>query len=222
MRFASLAGSLMVLFSSAALAAEGDHLVVTGNGVNVRARPEAGAPVLLQVHRDVPAVEMAREGAWVEVRLPSQDTSGWIHSSLLNPVNGAGPPATAATPAPAAGPAPEPAAGPAPALPKSADAHLAAVDSADALARFRDSVTYLNNRAVAAAGVDLFTGVKASGEGSVQVTATDAWTTVPQSGQESFMRTLFDRWLAAAGGTEPLRVQVVDPKGQVLMEKAGP
>ncbi len=126
---------------------------------------------------------------------------------------------------PAAGPAPaapEPAAGPAPAPPPSAGSQLAAVDGNDALARFRDSVTYLNNRAVSAAGVDLFTGVKPAGDGVVRVTATDAWTSVPEAGKESFMRTLFDRWLAAAGGTEPLRVEIVDRAGDVLMEKSGP
>jgi Bacterial SH3 domain len=232
MRFASLAGSLMVLLGSAALAAEGDHLVVTGDGVNVRARPESRAPILLQVYHDDPAVELAREGDWVEVRLPNRDAKGWIHGSLLSAANGANQPAPGAAagpvatePAPAAGPAPappEPAAGPAPSAPSSAGSQLAAVDSTDALARFRDSVTYLNNRAVSAAGVDLFTGVKPAGDGVVQVTATDAWTSVPEGGKESFMRTLFDRWLAAAGGTEPLRVEIVDRTGQVLMEKSGP
>jgi Bacterial SH3 domain len=226
MRFASLAGSLMVLLSSAALAAEGDQLVVTGNGVNVRAGPRAGAPVLLQVNRNDPAVELGREGEWVEVRLPARDTKGWIHGSLLSvrqPASAAA--ASQAPPAPAAEPAPAPpatAAAPAPSPAGPTGSQLAAVDSSDALARFRDSVAYLNNRAVAAAGVDLFTGVKPAGDGVVQVTATDAWTSVPEGGKESFMRTLFDRWLAAAGGTQALRVEVVDRTGEVLREKSGP
>jgi len=217
MRFASLAGGLVVVLSSAALAASGDHLVVTGNGVNVRARPATDAPILLQVYRSDPAVELGRKGDWVEVRLPTRDAEGWIHDSLLSAAAGAGQPA----PNPGAAAAPGPA-GPAPAPSGSSGPQLAALDGADALAHFRDSVTYLNNRAVAAAGVDLFTGVKAAGDGVVAVTATDAWNHVPADGQDSFLRTLFDRWLAAAGGNQPLRVEVVDQSGHVLKEKSGP
>ena len=219
MRFASLAGSLMVVLSTAALGAQGDHLIVTGNGVNVRAEPELGARILLQVYRNDLALEVGREGDWVEVRLPDRDIRGWIHGSLLSVVNRAG------HPEPAAGPTalePAPAAGRAPAADEPGRAQLAAVDSGDPLIRFRDSVTYLNNRAVAAAGIDLFTDVKPAGDGVVQVTATDAWNSVPRSGQDSFMRTLFDRWSSAAGSAQPLKVQVVDRGGQVLNEKAEP
>ena len=92
MRFASLAGGLLVVLGGIAHAAEGDHLVVTGEGVNVRAQPQAGAPILLQVHRPEPAVEVAREGDWVRVQLPERDTVGWIHSSLLAAAEGALPP----------------------------------------------------------------------------------------------------------------------------------
>jgi Bacterial SH3 domain len=251
MRLASLACSLVVLLSGAALAAQGDALVVTGNGVNVRLGPERNAKVVLQVYRNDPAVELGREGDWVEVRLPNRDATGWIHASLVALAGSAArPEATAPVPLPPPAPAavaaaptepvtaPEPAPEPAPPpppppsaptaaapAPEQGGSQLAAVngaDGADALARFRDSVTYLNNRAVAAAGIDLFTGVAGGGDGVVQVTATDAWANVPRSGKESFMRTLYDRWLAAAGGTEPLRVQVVDRTGQVLMEKSGP
>jgi pyruvate/2-oxoglutarate dehydrogenase complex dihydrolipoamide acyltransferase (E2) component len=227
MRFASLAGSLLVVLSTAALGAQGDHLVVTGNGVNVRAEPQAGAPVLLQVYRDDLAVEVGREGDWVEVRLPERSARGWIHGSLLSVVDGAGEPEAAAAtdPAPPAAAPPAaapPAAAPAPAAPETGRPQLAAVDGGDALTRFRDSVTYLNNRAVAAARIDLFTGVKSAGDGVVQVTATDAWKNVPRGGQDSFMRTLFDRWSAAAGGVQPLKVQVVDRSGQVLREKSEP
>ncbi len=248
MRFASLAGSLVVLLSGAAVAAQGDSLVVTGNGVNVRLRPEPNAKVLLQVYRNDPAVELGREGNWVQVRLPDRDATGWIHASLVT-VAGSAAPAAAATAAPLPPPAPAvattspgPATSPAPAVapppqqPSAANggqapelkpggSQVAAVEptgGADALTRFRDSVTYLNNRALAAAGVDLFTGVQPAGEGVVQVTATDAWTTVPADGQQSFMNTLFDRWLAAAGAGHPLSVQVVDRTGHVLKEKSGP
>jgi hypothetical protein len=225
MRVASLAGSMMLMLVSPALAANGDHWVVTGDGVNVRARGEAGAPVLLQVNHNAAAVELGRKGDWVEVRLPDRDAEGWIHDSLLSAV--AGPSRPAAEEAGGAGPAaPAPAAAPPAATPpapsEGPDQQLAAVESGGALARFRDSVTYLNNRAVAAAGIDLFTGVKEAGDGAVQVTATEAWKNVPESGQDSFMRTLLDRWSAAAGTARPLRVQVVDQAGHVLKEKSSP
>ena len=260
MRFASLAGSLVVLLSGAALAAQGDSLVVTGNGVNVRVAPKSNAKILFQLYRNDPAVEVAREGNWVEVQLPDRGATGWIHASLVTVAGSAAPPAPAAAePVPPAAPpaaaepvpppappavataSPEPATEPAPATPpppqepaatanghapelKPGGSQLVAVEhpaGTDALARFRDSVTYLNNRAVAAAGVDLFTGVKAAGDGVVQVTATDAWRTVPVGGQQSFMNTLFDRWLAAAGAGQPLSVQIVDGRGRVLKEKSG-
>jgi hypothetical protein len=215
MRFASLAAGLMITFS-AALGAAGDHLIVTGNGVNVRVRPEAGAPVLLQVNRDAPALELDHRGDWVEVRLPDRNATGWIHQSLLSAANGASQPAArSAASLPAA-----PVTGSTSSQP--ARPELAAADGGEALAHFRDSVTYLNNRAVAAAGVNLFTGVKETGDGAVQVTATDAWKSVPEGGQDSFMRTLFDRWSAAAGSAQALRVQVVDQAGHVLKETSGP
>ncbi len=259
MRLASLAGTLVILLSGAALAAQGDSLVVTGNGVNLRVEPRSNAKVLLQLYRNDPAVELERQGSWVEVRLPDRDATGWIHASLVTTAGNAAPPA-AATAEPAPPPAPPPVAtvepppppvataspgratGPAPAAaspppeqaagangrapgPKPGGPQVAALEGAagtDALARFRDSVTYLNNRAVAAAGVELFTGVKPAGAGVVQVTATDAWTSVPADGQQSFMNTLFDRWLAASGAGQPLSVQVVDRSGRVLREKSGP
>src|SRR5512132_2886152 len=182
MRLASLTASLTVTLSSFALAANGDHWLVTGNGVNVRARPDAGAPVLFQVSRNAVALEVGRNGEWVEVRLPDRHAEGWVHSSLLSAGAGPSEPAAAAAAdakatSPAAPPsAPDQRAGP----------QLAATDNGDALARFRDTVTYLNNRAVAAAGIDLFTGVKQAGDHAVQVTATDAWKSVPEGGQDSF------------------------------------
>jgi len=90
------------------------------------------------------------------------------------------------------------------------------------LAQFRESVTYLNSRAVAVGGVDLFTGVEPLGGGTVQVATTDAWTTVPPAGQESYVNTLVDRWAAARGGEGAARVQIVDPSGSVVMERTRP
>ncbi|MCC2662931.1 MAG: Bacterial domain [Geminicoccaceae bacterium] len=248
MRFVNLAGSAMMLFGSVALAAEGDPLRVSGDGVNVRARPESGAPILRQVNREEPVIELGRAGDWFEVRLPDRDTRGWIHGSLLTTVEGQPVAAAAATP-PAAPVAPSPAPQVAPrAVPEVAAAPPAPVATApqggasagqdqpgaapmaaagdaataDALTRFRATVTQLNDRAVAAAGVDLFTGAEAAGDGTVQVTATEAWGVVPEGGQQSFMNTLFGRWQEAAGPGRRLRLQIVDESGQVLSERSGP
>ena len=91
-----------------------------------------------------------------------------------------------------------------------------------ALAQFREIVSRLNDRALAAAGVDLFTDVKAAADGAVQVTATDAWKVVPEGGQQSYMNALLGHWLATTGGGRPARLQVVDQTGRVLREQSGP
>ena len=224
MRFASLVSGLMMMLGGVALAAEGDALTVSGKGVNVRARPETGAPILRQVNQGEPAIELQRQGEWVQVRLPDRDTTGWIHRSLVTTEGGR---PAAAAPAPAAAPAAP--SRPAPAAAATAGAgetqpggpKVAAVGS-DAVARFRKSVTELNDRAVAAAGVDLFIDVAAVGDGAVQVTATDAWNVVPEGGKQSFMNALLGRWFQAAGSGQPVRVEVVDEAGQVLREQSGP
>ena len=250
MRLASLAGGLLVALGGIAHAAEGDDLVVTGDGVNVRAQPQSGAPVLLQVHRPEPAVEVAREGEWVRVRLPAHDTVGWIHGSLLAAAEGAPPGAdgdpTAAPPAAvqaaetAASGAANATAPPAPDRPAETTAsggvdgaavepaqpggpQVAAVGAptTDALARFRASVDSLNNRALAAAGVSLFADVRMAGEDIAQVIATEAWDTVPEGGRQSYLNVLHDRWLDTVGS--PLAsLQVVDQSGRVLSERAAP
>ena len=229
MRFATLASGLLVLLGGIAQAAEGDGLVVTGEGVNVRAGPQSGAQVLLQVHRAEPAVEVAREGDWVRVRLPGRDTVGWIHGSLLAAAEGAPlrPSDSAAQAAPATGeqPATAPggaADGAAAGTAQDGGAQLAAGSAvAGALERFRASVDHLNTRALAAAGVDLFTDVRLAGEGVAQITATDAWGVVPESGRQSYLNALYDRWLAT-GGSPLARLQIVDESGRVLSERSGP
>jgi uncharacterized protein YgiM (DUF1202 family) len=105
-----------------------------------------------------------------------------------------------------AGGAPTPAAGP-----------VEAADAAE-LARFRDSVDYLNSRSSSIAGVDLFGDVETAGEGVVRVGATDAWASVPPGSQQSYANTLVDRWAAARGYSGPATVQIVGPDGKVLLE----
>jgi hypothetical protein len=200
MRLGILALAGLVLSGGTAWAADGDTLVVTGSRVNVRAGPGTHAEVMTQVVRDQQVVERGREGEWVMVEILGGGVEGWgwIYGSLLEPA-----PATATTVA-----APEPAAGP-------SAGDLAGVR------QFRASVDYLNKRALQVAGVDLFTGVEPAGGGAVRVSTTDAWGTMPPAGQRSYLNTLVDRWMAAKG-SPPASVQIVDPNGNVIMEKAGP
>jgi Bacterial SH3 domain len=270
-----------------ALAATGDTLIVTGDGVNVRYGPSADAKVRMRVYHDQLVTELQRDGDWVRAEIAGSDgASGWIHASLLAvpsadqlarararasqpprsglpEVKPPTPPAAAnpamiepAPSAPTTPPAPtkpltngastaEPAAAvPSAALPGAAPSPITGVvavapptpepsavapatgpaDAADAadLARFRDSVDYLNSRSTSVAGADLFDGVQAVGDGVVQVGATDAWSSIPPAGQQSYANTLLDRWAAARGYTGPVAVQIVDPDGKVLLESKKP
>jgi uncharacterized protein YraI len=200
MRLGSLAFAALVLSGGTAWAASGDTLVVTGSRVNVRAGPGTDTQVTTQVSRDQQVIERDRQGEWLRVEIAgSAGAEGWIHSSLLAPAPGQT--TTIAAPDPAAGPS---------------AGDLAGVQ------QFRASVDYLNKRALQVAGVDLFTGVEAAGAGAVRVSTTDAWNTMPPAGQRSYLNTLVDRWMAAKGGSEPASVQIVDPSGNVVMEKTGP
>jgi len=257
-----------------AMAATGDSLIVTGDGVNVRYAPSTDAKVRMRVYHDQLVTELERQGDWVRVEIAGSDgASGWIHASLLavpsadqlararqratrppragvpeakppappraaNPVPPEpAPPATPPAPAkpmtngsasnqaPPAAPAVEPAtAGPETPEPGAVAPAAGPADAADAaeLARFRDSVDYLNSRSASVAGVDLFDGVEAVGNGVVQVGATDAWSSIPPASQQSYVNTLLDRWGAARGYKGPLAVQIVDSDGKVLLESKKP
>ncbi|MGH6896121.1 MAG: SH3 domain-containing protein [Geminicoccaceae bacterium] len=198
---ARVLGASMALLATAAVAAPGDALVVTGDVVNVRAGPGTDNPVLFHATRDQRVVELTRTGDWVQVQVPDEAADGWIHQSLLA-VTEPAPPAPAEAPGSAgAGSVPS---------------------GTDALALFRSNVTELNARAVAVAGVELFTGAEPADGGTVRVMVTDAWDLMPEAGQQSYTNALFHRWRAVAGGAEPLRVQVVDPSGTIVSERSGP
>ena len=224
MQLARLLGGVGVVLAGTALAAQGDALLVTGSNVNVRAGPSTEAGILARVGVDELAIERHRQGEWVEVELPGQDVLGWIHDSLLT---------AAPDQSQAEEPQPEDAAAEMVALdPVAPDAgpnDVAATDAADAeqsdgspLSRFRQEVEHFNDRAVAAAGVDLFTGVTSLGEGGVQVVTTEAWATMSQPGQQSYLNALFGRWQAAAGADQALRLEIIDSSGALMMEKSGP
>ena len=108
------------------------------------------------------------------------------------------------------------AAPPKPALPQVAV--VSGANDAAAIGLLKENVDYINASAMGAAGVTLFTGIRSLGDGVVQVTATDTWSTVPEAGKQSYMNSLFATWSAAAGGGPALRVEVVDPTGQVLRQ----
>jgi hypothetical protein len=212
-----------------ALAAPGDTLVVTGDDVNVRVGPSSNARVKMRVYQDQQVMELQRQGDWVRAEIGgSGGQDGWIHGSLLAPPDGervarppAAPPGSPAEGSMAAAPPTEPAGTSEPAAIEPAAAPSGDGDPPD-LERFRQSVDYLNSRALSVAGVGLFTTVETVGDGVVQVAATDAWSTIPPAGQQSYANTLLDRWAAARGHGGPISVQIVDPDGQVLLERTRP
>jgi hypothetical protein len=233
-QLASLAAGLAVLVAGAALAAQGDALLVTASGVNVRAGPSTEAGILVRVGVDERAIERRRQGQWVEVELPDQNVLGWIHDSLLaRAPDQAGPAFGEGGQAQGEQRQPPHAAGEVASLDEgTGGARATEIATTDAigteelddssLGRFRSDVAYFNERAVAAAGVDLFTGVAPLGDGGVQVVATEAWATMSQPGQQSYLNALFGRWQAAAGADQALRLEIVDPSGALMMEKSGP
>jgi hypothetical protein len=226
MQLARLVGGLAVLLAGAAFGAQGDALLVTGSNVNVRAGPSTEAGVLTRVGLDEPAIERRRQGEWVEVELPDQDVLGWIHNSLLASApdrsQGSRPEGESGNEIAALGPAAPDAGARAAAATDVAATAAADADEGSPLSRFRREVEYFNDRAVAVAGVDLFTDVAPLGEGGVQVVTTEAWATMPEPGQQSYMNALFGAWQAAAGADQALRLEIIDSNGALMMEKSGP
>ncbi len=90
------------------------------------------------------------------------------------------------------------------------------------LARFRETVTYLNERATVLAGADLFAKVEPGSEGAMRVIATETWSNLPPGGRQTYANTLLDRWAATKLSTGPAVLQIVDPSGEVVMEKTRP
>lgn len=210
MRLGRLAFAGLMLSVGTALAATGDALIVTGDRVNVRFGPGTDAGIKMRVHRNQQVTELERQGEWVRAEIAGTGgEEGWIHGSLLEARQGR------------AAPAPEPPSEVAARAPEAAEPAAGRPLDLAGLDQFRESVEYLNSRAQAVAGVELFTGVEAASEDVVQVTATEAWASIPPAGQQSYLNTLVDRWAAAKGGS-PASVQIVDAGGDVVMEKSGP
>ena len=221
-----VASFALSLLAAPTLAATGDALVVTGNGVNVRAAPSGDAAVRMRVNRDQQVIELEREGSWVRAEIAGTNgQEGWIHSSLLAPSPGAPAPSQAeAAPVPPQAEAPARSAEPSQAPISPLMVEPAAGPSADLndLARFRETVGYLNERASTLAGADLFAKVEAGPEGAMRVLATDSWSSLPPAGRQSYANTLVDRWAATKESAGPAVLQIVDPSGEVVMEKTRP
>ena len=88
--------------------------------------------------------------------------------------------------------------------------------------RFRNSVEYLNGRALEFAGVSVFTDVGPSVGGAVEVGATDAWEiSLPPSRRATSTPCLIaGQRCAAMAGHVALRI--VDLSGRVMMEHRKP
>jgi Bacterial SH3 domain len=215
-----LAGFALMLLGAAALAATGDLLVVTGDFVNVRAGPSGDAPVLMRVHSDQQVVELQREGSWVRAEIAGTDgEEGWIHSSLLAPLRPAPPEVEPPAPEAPRGEQRPPQAEDVPLM-----IEPAAGPNGDLgeIARFRETVSYLNERAATLAGAELFAKVEPGPEGAMRVVATETWSSLPPAGRQSYANTLLDRWAAAKESAGPAILQIVDSSGEVVMEKTRP
>ncbi len=92
----------------------------------------------------------------------------------------------------------------------------------EAMETFRDSVSYLNNRAWSVAGIKLFSEIEPIGGGVVQVKTTDDWFEVPSIGQKSYLNTLLDRWSSAKADGGPAGIMLVDADGDLLMHQTKP
>lgn len=219
--------------------AEGDRWTIDRQDVNVRSGPSTSTDVLMTIDAGEPIVEIASKGEWFFVDFPDRSARGWVFGPLLVKA-GAVAAAPAAVPtapekpavtseAPAPAPVPAPAAPAAVAAPQTeitpeALTQTAAVsvdEEPAAVKSFRDTVSELNERAVSVAGINLFSDVRSTGGGGVQVLATETWASVPEAGQSSYMNALFDRWQSVANGLGPLSLQIVDPTGQIMMERTG-
>lgn len=234
MRTAAAAAHVIALLGLAlmpdapAVAAEGDAWTVGRPNVNVRSGPSTQTDVLMTVSPGDRIVEIAAKGDWFFVDFPDHGHRGWVYAPLLVKPNAVVTP-TAAAPSPA--PASEPSEAPAQesrspeAQPEDDGSIEAAASSTDqesaAVQSFRETVAELNDQAVSVAGIDLFNDVRSTGGGGIQVLATDTWATIPEAGQSSYMNALFNRWQSMASELGPLMLQIVDPDGEVMMERSG-
>jgi hypothetical protein len=226
MRLVSLASFTatlgMLLLGEPAGAATGAALIVTGDGVNVRSGPSGDASVRMRVHRNQQVIELQREGSWVRAEIAGADgQEGWIHSSLLAEPGDA-PPDQGPVRAPSEAAATDQAPSREPTAPQMVEPAAGPDRDLGELAHFRETVSYLNGRAIDLAGTDLFAEVKPGPGGAMRVVATEAWSTLPPAGRQSYANTLLDRGAASKVSPGPVVLQIVDPSGEVVMEKTQP
>lgn len=90
------------------------------------------------------------------------------------------------------------------------------------LASFRANVQTLNQLERNSDGADLFSGVESVNGREVSVSATTAWNSLPRVGKQSYLDYLLDAWVTALGDEGSAAVRIVDPSGQVLVQKSLP
>jgi len=233
--------TLLVLEGGPAQAAEGDLWTVDRQNVNVRSGPSTSTDILMTINPGDQIVEIAAKDEWLFAEFPARGLRGWVFTPLLITGTAGG---TVADTAVAAAPAPAPAPAPVPVVetpvivteetaaigsntveaavaPARQTAAISIDDEPAAVKTFRETVAELNDRAVSVAGINLFSDVRSTGGGGVQVLATETWASVPEAGQSSYMNALFDRWQSMANGLGPLSLQIIDPTGQIMMERPG-
>jgi hypothetical protein len=89
-----------------------------------------------------------------------------------------------------------------------------------AFTRFQANIDDLNDQALAAAGVEVFSDAESVGNRVVHVSTTVAWASIPPAGQQSYLNTLLNFWIVALGGEGPAVVRILDQDSRVLLEKS--
>lgn len=81
--------TLLLVFACGSLsisnshAAAGDHLIITGDIVNLRTAPSTDASSPIKLLKDRKVVEIQRQGDWIEVKTNREDIkTGWIYKTL--------------------------------------------------------------------------------------------------------------------------------------------
>lgn len=79
----------LFIFVYPAIADRGDTLLISGDIVNLRAKPSMTSVIYKRLAKNNEVIEISRYQEWVEVTTNSKNLDyGWIHQSLLNTATG--------------------------------------------------------------------------------------------------------------------------------------
>lgn len=79
---------MLILISAVTVADTGDRLIINKSIVNLRAEPSLTGEVLQRLAQGKEVIEIDRINEWVAIASKRGDArAGWIHASLLEPVN---------------------------------------------------------------------------------------------------------------------------------------